>query len=157
MGDKGKKREVGFEGQLELSKVIEYLEGVVAGLKAGTVFMRCGAEEVTLGPEKKVFLDVEGKQSGTKESLGFKLKWRKEPEAVPEEDIPLEISDKEPPPPPPEEEEEETEKQAVAASPAISAGPAKPEEPKKDEKPLKAGPTKSAPAKSTAAKGTQTT
>jgi amphi-Trp domain-containing protein len=100
---KENKREVEFEGTMDVKQATEYLEKLLASFKAGTVCVQRGSAAVALKPEPVVNLEVEAKQKESKESLSIKLKWRKvepmQPEAVGPE---LEISDKEPPPPEPE-------------------------------------------------------
>ena len=90
MGDKTKK-EVGFEGIMELPKVIDYFENVLKGLKAGTIHLQRGFESVTLRPESAISVEVEAKQRIDKESIEMKLKWKKEPSLHVDESTLLEI------------------------------------------------------------------
>lgn len=90
MGGKDKKT-ISFEGTLDQERVVEYLEHLTAGLKAGSVFLQRGGDNLALHPDQAVNLELEARQSPNKESLTLKLRWRRENETILEEGDMLEI------------------------------------------------------------------
>ena len=88
------KKEVSYEGQVELAKAIAYLESVVSGLKAGTVSVQQGDDFLTVKPTSSVKFAVEARRKKDKESLAFELKWETpQPETGSDQD--LQILDRE--------------------------------------------------------------
>lgn len=71
-------REVGFEGKVPLATVGEYLQSIIAGLKAGTVCVERGDQVLTVHPQKSVDLTVEAKAKKNKESILIEIKWYRE-------------------------------------------------------------------------------
>jgi amphi-Trp domain-containing protein len=92
MGKKDKVK-VEFESTMELDQAISYLEGLLDGLKSGTVHVERDTESVTLHPHDPVTLQVEAKQKEKKESFEIAVKWYRVPEA---DATGLTISDEEP-------------------------------------------------------------
>jgi len=90
MGGKEKKT-ITFEGTIDPERVVEYLEHLTAGMKAGSVFLQRGGEYLSLHPDQAVNLELEARQSPNKESLTVKLRWRRENETILEEGDMLEI------------------------------------------------------------------
>lgn len=72
------KKSVAYSGTVETSQVAEYLEGLVAGLKAGVITLENDGEVVSLQPASVVELSVEGKRKGDEEKLAIELRWRPE-------------------------------------------------------------------------------
>lgn len=85
------KKTIAFEGTLEQDRVVEYLEHLVAGVKAGTVSLQRGGDSLSLHPDQVVNLELEARQSPNKESLTVKLRWRRENETILDEEDMLEI------------------------------------------------------------------
>lgn len=77
MGKKsGEKREVSFEGTMTLDKVLGYLEEFAASVRAGTVRVEKGEDEVVLTPADVVKLAVRAKaKKGGKQSFRLELSW----------------------------------------------------------------------------------
>ena len=90
------KKQVDFEGTMELSKVIAYLESILTGLKAKTINLQRGIESVTLEPENTMSVEVTAKRRSTKESLVIKLRWKKEPSLLVKESPVLEVRTRDP-------------------------------------------------------------
>ena len=88
------KKELEFEGIVELDEAIEQIESVLAGLRSGTLGLTQGGQTLNLTPQPTVKLEVEGKQKDHKESVSIKLKWRRQPEPIRAE--PLVISQETP-------------------------------------------------------------
>lgn len=126
MNDRSKKSGVRFDGTMDLRKVIDQLDKILDGLKAGTLHLERGNDDLTLKPGKgPAYLGVEAKQGTDKESLTVKLKWRRASAMPAQEPEPLKISSKEPPAPksqPAAEKKPESEKKSTAKKkPAASA------------------------------------
>lgn len=84
------KKEVEFEGIMELAEAIDQIDSVLAGLRSGTIGLSHGDQTLNLKPASTVRLEVEGKQKEHKESVSIKLKWRRQSEPIKAE--PLVIS-----------------------------------------------------------------
>ena len=65
------------EGAVELPRVVEYLEQLVAALKAGTARVRQGEQEIVLGPRGVVGFALTASEKGKRQSLALELTWRK--------------------------------------------------------------------------------
>ena len=76
MAENGKKG-IEFAEEIELAKAVDYLNALRASLSAGTVCVQRGSESVTVHPEEFVNLKVKARQKENKESITFKLEWRK--------------------------------------------------------------------------------
>jgi amphi-Trp domain-containing protein len=69
------KKEIAFEGKVELQKVIEYLEQLVASLKDGKVVVEKGREFLVLEPSEIVEIEVEAEQKKDEEKFSLELEW----------------------------------------------------------------------------------
>ena len=69
------KKEIGFEGRVELQKAIEYLEQLVAGLKEGKVVVEKGRDFLVLEPAEIVEIEVEAEQKKDEEKFSLELEW----------------------------------------------------------------------------------
>ena len=76
------KKEVSFEGVMELGKLITYLEDLAASFKSGTVVVQHGDEYVALTPEPVVEMEVEAEQKKDKEKFTLELSWKKDEQVV---------------------------------------------------------------------------
>lgn len=100
------KKSVTFEGQMDLAAVQGHLKALLAGFKAGTIYVQNGPDVVALTPEASVTFEIEARRKKDKQSLKLEVKW----EQAPEPEVPsgsLTISDREPEPVLVEETEEE--------------------------------------------------
>jgi len=91
------KKSVTYEGQMDLAAVQAHLKSLMAGFKAGAIFVQNGTDVVGLHPEATVTMELEARRKKDKQSLKIEIKW----ESAPEPEIPtgsLSISDKEPEP-----------------------------------------------------------
>lgn len=80
------KKEFEIKSDVELNDVVGYLEGIVKGLKATTLYIEKGEESIFLSPEREIVMEIKGYQKETKESLSISLTWHKalpEPEKEP--------------------------------------------------------------------------
>ena len=75
----GEKNKVVVEGALELKEVVTYLENLVGTLKAGSVRIQQGLDQVTLKPTAIVDLKIEASEKEGKEKLSIKVSWSKDP------------------------------------------------------------------------------
>jgi len=103
MNDRIKKSGVRFDATMDFRKVIDHIDKLSAAMKAGTLHLQRGGDDVTLKPGKgPAYIGVEAKQGSDKESLTIKLKWRPATAMAAKEQEPLKISAKAPPAPKPE-------------------------------------------------------
>jgi amphi-Trp domain-containing protein len=70
------KREVKVKGVLDLGEAVTILEGLLEGLKGGTVCVEGGQGFLTLRPSESVLLEVEAKSCTGKEKLEIEMSWR---------------------------------------------------------------------------------
>ena len=77
MADKkaDKKAEVSFEGTMTLDKVLSYLEELTASVRAGSIKVEKGVEQVVLQPADVVTLEVKAKSKKNKQSFRLELSW----------------------------------------------------------------------------------
>ena len=73
MGDK--KAEVSFEGTMTLDRVLSYLEELTASIRAGSIKVEKGVEQVLLQPADVVKLEVKAKSKKDKQSFRLELSW----------------------------------------------------------------------------------
>jgi amphi-Trp domain-containing protein len=90
------KKNIDFEGVMELSDTINYVEKILDGLRAGTVCVQRGGEQLAVHPEGIVHVELEAKAKDDKESLELKLKWRRVEHEQPDEFVSLDITSTEP-------------------------------------------------------------
>jgi amphi-Trp domain-containing protein len=89
------KKTVSFEGQMDLVALQSHLKALLAGIKAGAIYVQSGQDMVGLHPQATVTLELEARRKKDKQSLKLEIKWENEPE--PESPTgSLTISDKEP-------------------------------------------------------------
>jgi amphi-Trp domain-containing protein len=98
------KKGVTFEGQMDLAAVQAHLKSLMAGFKAGAIYIQNGGDVVALNPESTVTLELEARRKKDKQSLKLEFKWESAPTLEESTGI-LHISDKEPEPVLVEEEE----------------------------------------------------
>jgi amphi-Trp domain-containing protein len=67
------KSEVSFEGTMTLDKVLSYLEELTASIRAGSIKVEKGVEQVTLQPADVVTLEVKAKTKKNKQSFRLEL------------------------------------------------------------------------------------
>ena len=94
--DKGRdetKREVVFEGDVDLPSAIAHVEAVVAGLKSGTLSVEQGMQTLTVHPAGSMSLAVKVKRKAERETVSLELTWEREVRA--QSVAGLRISDKE--------------------------------------------------------------
>ncbi|MGE4296804.1 MAG: amphi-Trp domain-containing protein [Desulfovibrionaceae bacterium] len=72
------KNKVKVEGMLDLGRVIEYLESVVASLKAGVLRFESDDQAITLTPPSVVDVEMQASQKKDKEKFSFEITWRHE-------------------------------------------------------------------------------
>ena len=70
-----KKAEVSFEGTMTLDKVLSYLEELTASVRAGSIKVEKGVEQVVLQPADVVTLEVKAKSKKNKQSFRLELSW----------------------------------------------------------------------------------
>lgn len=70
-----KKAEVSFEGTMTLDKVLTYLEELTASIRAGSIRVEKGTEQVVLQPADVVTLEVKAKAKKHKQSFRLELSW----------------------------------------------------------------------------------
>lgn len=78
MGKKAK--EVKYREVVQTETVIDYLEGLVAGLRAGQVALESGERSVHFAPAGTTLVEVGVKADEDEQSFKLKLRWRHEPE-----------------------------------------------------------------------------
>ncbi len=91
---KVEKKEVSYEGRVEMERALGYLESILESLRKRKLVLSKGDEFVVLEPGEVVELEVEGERKKDKEKLELKLSWRKSME--PAEEAGLEISSEAP-------------------------------------------------------------
>ncbi len=96
------KKTLVFKGRLQQEQAIEYLEELVASIKAGKVCVENGDRHVVLNPTDQVYVEISASEKRDKEKISFEISWMKDVPA--EEEAKLKISSEEPQP------EEDTEK-----------------------------------------------
>ena len=66
-----------FHDRLKKNQAIGLLEDILAGLKAGTVEIQNGDDQVTLKPAGKMDVRLRTHQTENSEVLGLRLQWRR--------------------------------------------------------------------------------
>jgi amphi-Trp domain-containing protein len=92
----GDKKSVAYEGQLDLSKALDYLKSLQAALKKGTAYVQNGTEVVALEPESSVNMQVEAKSKKEKQSIKIEISWERAEEEIETSSGSLTISETEP-------------------------------------------------------------
>ena len=82
--------EVSVKAHMELGKVVEYLEALIASLKEGTVYVEQGNNVIALVPADSMDVEIEATEKKGKQKFSMELAWRKN--AVKPEDMGLKIS-----------------------------------------------------------------
>lgn len=71
------RNEVTVEGALELPRVIETLESLVAALKTGAVQVEHDGESIILGPRGILGFELSASEKGKRQRLSLEFTWRK--------------------------------------------------------------------------------
>jgi len=74
--EKAEKKQIEFEGTMELEKAIAYLEEMLQCIKQGMVSVECGEQRLTLKPSPVIQFELEAKQKKDKETLSVELSWK---------------------------------------------------------------------------------
>ncbi len=74
---KHSRNEVTVEGALELPRVIETLESLVAALKTGAVQVQHDGESIVLGPRGILGFELSASEKGKRQRLALEFTWRK--------------------------------------------------------------------------------
>ncbi len=72
------KNEVKFEGVMDRSQVVTYLEDVISSLKKGQICVRQDEQFVTLCPGRMIDVEVKASTKNDKEKFEIELKWHRE-------------------------------------------------------------------------------
>ena len=72
-----KKQKIKFTEQQALDTCIRQLEGLLEGLKSGTLSLSQGGQKLWLRPGGAVDIELRAEQSGERESLEISLGWRR--------------------------------------------------------------------------------
>lgn len=72
-----KKQKIKFAEQQALDTCIRQLEGLLEGLKSGTLSLSQGGQKLWLRPGGAVDIELRAEQSGDRESLEIQLGWRR--------------------------------------------------------------------------------
>jgi amphi-Trp domain-containing protein len=99
------KKGVTFEDEMDLEAVQEHLKSLLAGFKAGSIYIQNGGDVVGLHPEPTVTMALEARNKKDKQSLKIEIRWQSAPVAEASKSGMLLISKKEPEPVLVEEEE----------------------------------------------------
>jgi amphi-Trp domain-containing protein len=75
MGGNGKK-EVAFEGLLEIGDAVEQLQSVLNGMRSGTLCVQQGDRSITVHPGKEVEISVKIKNKDDRESVSIQMEWK---------------------------------------------------------------------------------
>lgn len=76
------KDKVKVEGVMDVKEVIDYLEDVVAGFKAGSVCMTVGEDCLTLRPRGVMDVALKVSQKKDKEKFALEVEWRRVDDAM---------------------------------------------------------------------------
>jgi amphi-Trp domain-containing protein len=76
-GNLMKKQKFKYSEQQELDTCIRQLEGLLEGLKSGTLSLSQGDEKLWLRPGGSVDVELRAEQSGDRESLQIQLAWQR--------------------------------------------------------------------------------
>jgi len=72
-----KKQKIKFAEQQALDTCIRQLEGLLEGLKSGTLSLSQGGQKLWLRPGNAVDIELRAEQSGDRESLEIQLGWHR--------------------------------------------------------------------------------
>lgn len=72
------KREISFKARVDQQTVINYLEDLLEGLRAGAAYVQSGNEYVTLKPTSAIDMEVEAVQKKDKQRVSIELSWNDE-------------------------------------------------------------------------------
>ncbi|SDB22589.1 amphi-Trp domain-containing protein [Desulfonatronum thiosulfatophilum] len=72
------KDEVKFEGVMEKSQLVNYLEDLIASLKKGQICVRQDDQFVTLCPTRTIEVEVKASSKKDKEKFELEFKWHRE-------------------------------------------------------------------------------
>jgi amphi-Trp domain-containing protein len=73
------KKEISYKGRVEPGLVVTYLEELLKGLRAGTLYVQSGDDYVSLKPTKIVDIEVEAVEKKEKAKFTLELSWETEP------------------------------------------------------------------------------
>lgn len=90
------KRSFSFAGAMTAAQAAEYLEGMAAAIKAGTLTLESNHSVLGLQPTGVVGIEVEAKRKGNEEKVAVEMRWQR---AVVLATPTLKISDQAPPEP----------------------------------------------------------
>ena len=79
------KRELKAELEMPLADLAQYLQEIVAGLRAGQIYLEHGGQVVGLRPGAVVSVEINAKQKKDKEKLCLEMAWRRTEEPAPSE------------------------------------------------------------------------
>jgi len=68
---------------VDRKKVVAYLEALTASLKAGSLFVKHGTQEMALYPKGNVTLEVKASKKREKEKFGIEISWDTTPASKP--------------------------------------------------------------------------
>lgn len=86
------KKEVGFEGTLEIEKAAEYLEQLAKSMREGKVVVEKGDDFIVLNPAEVVEIEAEAAEKKGVEKFSLKLKWKSKSESGEEPDLKISSS-----------------------------------------------------------------
>ena len=79
------KKEIALEGLVDMGQAIDFVDGLLAGMRSGTIYLEKGNETLILCPEEEVEIEIKGSQKKGKGKISFELSWEKEEiEEIPE-------------------------------------------------------------------------
>jgi amphi-Trp domain-containing protein len=76
-GDSMKKQKFKYSDQQALDTCIRQLEGLLEGLRSGTLSLSQGGQKLWLRPGSAVDIELRAEQSGDRETLDIQLGWRR--------------------------------------------------------------------------------
>ncbi|MEQ8329851.1 MAG: amphi-Trp domain-containing protein [Longimicrobiales bacterium] len=89
------KKTVAFEGAVDAVQVQTYLKDLMAGFKAGSIWVQNGGDVVGLTPDAMVSMGFEARRKGARQSLKIHFEWELN-ETADDASAALTISAKEP-------------------------------------------------------------
>jgi amphi-Trp domain-containing protein len=75
MGGNGK-REVAFEGLVNIDDAVEQLQSVLKGMQSGTLCVQQGSRTITVHPDKEIEIFVKVKTKDERESVSIEMQWK---------------------------------------------------------------------------------
>lgn len=70
------KQKVSMEKLMSVSDLVEYLEGLVTGLKEGCLVVQQGDKSLSLTPPTMLAVEIKAKQKKNKSKFSMELAWR---------------------------------------------------------------------------------